>query len=59
MNQDEICAELRRVAELLQTKTLTRKQFSQYGKVSSGTVVNKFGSWTKAILAAGLLVPDH
>lgn len=53
--KDEIIAELRRVANLLQTSALTASQFSQHGRVSANTVRNHFGSWNQAVEAAGLV----
>jgi hypothetical protein len=55
MDKDEIIAELRRVAELLGTTSVTRQQFSQYGRIGVKTVEYKFGTWNQAIKAAGLV----
>lgn len=54
MDKQKIIAELRRVAELLQTFRLSIKQFKQHGRVSDITVIRTFGSWNQAIEAAGL-----
>ena len=55
MDKDEIIAELRRVAALLETSSLTISQFKQYGRISDSTIMKKFGSWNEAIEAAGLI----
>src|SRR5574341_590145 len=54
MDKQEVIAELRRVAELLQTPSLTRRQFAQHSRISETTVRNVFGSWNKAVESAGL-----
>lgn len=52
--QQEIIAELRRVAELLNTETLSQREFRQHSDLSVTGIENKFGSWNRAIEAAGL-----
>jgi hypothetical protein len=46
--------DLKRVAALLQTSTLTGKQYAEFGKYHQGTVSTRFGGWNKALVAAGL-----
>jgi Homing endonuclease associated repeat len=53
--QQKIIDELQRVAQLLKTHTLTRRQFSQNSKLSLSTIEGRFGTWNRAIEAAGLL----
>src|ERR671936_68401 len=55
MNKNEIIAELRRVAELLATSSLTINQFKQHGRIGVTTVREHFGSWNLAVRAAGLV----
>jgi hypothetical protein len=50
----EVIDELQRVARLLNSKSLTMQQFAKNGKLSLSKVKNRFGSWNKAIEAAGL-----
>lgn len=52
-----IKAEVQRVAALLGKKPMTRVEFDKNAKVSSSTVVRKFGTWADALQAAGL--PDR
>lgn len=52
--KDEIVAELRRVATKLGTNTLSGPSYSQNGKISRFTIRNVFGSWKRAVEAAGL-----
>jgi hypothetical protein len=56
MDQQEMIAELRRVAEKLQSTGLTQRQFREHSLVSVSTVKGKFGSWNHAVEAAGLNV---
>ncbi len=55
MDKQEVIAELRRVAEFLQTNSLSITQFNQHGRISADTVARTFGSWNEAIEAAGLV----
>ena len=52
---DEECiAELKRVARLKGVKALSSKQYSEYSRISPGTLRLRFGSWPDALAAAGL-----
>lgn len=55
MEKHEFIAELRRVAEKLQTPRLSMSQFKQHGRISVTTIVNGFGTWNQALEAAGIL----
>jgi len=55
MDKQQVIAELRRVAELLRTSSLTTQQFSQNSQISITTVRYTFGTWKEAIEAAGLI----
>jgi hypothetical protein len=52
--RQQIIAELKRVAELLGTNSVTQREFSQNSNVKVSTVKNAFGSWNRAIDTAGL-----
>lgn len=51
---DALLAELRRVAELIDTPIITRSQFAVHAKVHSSTLARRFGGWKGALEAAGL-----
>ena len=51
---DELIAELRRVAEMLDRSSVTIDQFNEHAKFHSSTLSRRFGSWFKALDAAGL-----
>jgi hypothetical protein len=54
VSDDEIRAEMRRVADELETNRLTEQQYKQNGQIGIATVLNRFGSWNQAVQAAGL-----
>lgn len=54
LNKSEMIADLRRVAQALETNELNQDVYSKYGKVSITTIGNRFGSWKAALEAAGL-----
>lgn len=49
-----LIAELRRVASLLPQGKLKRSEFDRLAKVHSSTLHRRFGTWQKALVAAGL-----
>lgn len=51
---EELIAELQCVANLLGAHTVTIDQFNEHGKFHSTTLSRRFGSWFKALEAAGL-----
>ena len=52
--EDELVAELRRVAALLNPETVTIDRFNEHAKFHSTTLSRRFGSWFKALDASGL-----
>jgi hypothetical protein len=53
-DRDSIVAELRRVAELLGKKNVSRRDIDRHGRLNSRTIMLKFGTMRKAHEAAGL-----
>lgn len=51
---EELLAELRRVAALMNRRSVTIDQFNDNAKFHSSTLARRFGSWLKALTAAGL-----
>jgi hypothetical protein len=49
-----VIREIRRVAALVGTSSLSRGTFKQHSHLSVSTIKNRFGSWNSAINAAGL-----
>lgn len=54
VDKSEMIADLRRVAQVLETNELSQDVYSKYGKVPISTVRSRFGSWKAAVEAAGL-----
>src|SRR5258708_24070869 len=55
--QLEIVAELRRIAELLNKDYVSQRDFGKLSEIGVTTVEYNFGSWNRAIQAAGLVPP--
>jgi hypothetical protein len=53
-SDDAILDELRRVADIAPNGPLTTRLFQRHSRVSFGKVTQRFGSWDKALIAAGL-----
>ncbi len=49
-----LLAELQRVSGMSEAPTLTRTFFDENARVSSDTVIRRFGGWQAALIAAGL-----
>lgn len=54
IGEQEIIADIRRVAAENGCSSLSRDAYGKYGQFSSGTVERRLGSWNSAIKAAGL-----
>ena len=50
----ELLHDLRRVSALINTGSLTSRQYQPLGRFSIGLFYIRFGSWPKAVIAAGL-----
>jgi hypothetical protein len=59
LSDEELIADLRRVAELLATENVTINQYDQYGKYNHVTQHRRFGTWNDAILRAGLTISNR
>lgn len=53
-NNASLIAELKRVAAIVPLDKLTRSEFDRLARVNSATLHNHFGTWRKALIAAGL-----
>lgn len=50
----ELLTDLRRVAQLLNSSTVSRPTYPKFGRYGVTTFNSRFGSWNKALIAAGL-----
>src|ERR1700720_3318546 len=55
----ELLSDLRRTARLLNPSTVSLPQYRQHGTYSDTTVSRRFGTWNKAILAAGFSLSNE
>lgn len=55
----ELLADLKRVAEMLGASTVSMPKYSECGKYDNTTVARRFGSWNNALLKAGLTVSNE
>lgn len=53
---EELIADVKRVAEMLQKESLSCKDYTEHGRYSYNTVKNRFGSWNEVLRQAGLSV---
>lgn len=53
-SDEELLEDLRRVAEMLRSPTVTQRAYLREGKFSCKPYFNRFGSWSAAIQSAGL-----
>ncbi|MEI2714572.1 MAG: HNH endonuclease [Nocardioides sp.] len=55
VSDEELLADVRRVAESLSVTTLTRQQYGEHGRYHPSTIHRRLGGWTLACEAGGLL----
>lgn len=55
----ELLADLKRVAEMLGASTVSMPKYRECGKYDNTTVARRFGSWNNALLKAGLTVSNE
>ncbi|MBI2714667.1 MAG: HNH endonuclease [Rhizobiales bacterium] len=54
VSTDDLLSDLRRVSEVGGTNVISQKLYSELGKYAATTLSRRFGSWNKAVAAAGL-----
>ncbi len=59
VSTDDILLDLRRVAECAGANVISARLYQQYGKYSWSTAAKRFGSWNKAVIAAGLEIANE
>jgi hypothetical protein len=59
VSDEEFIADVKLVCETRGLKTITAKEYSEYGKYHSSTIVRRFGSWEKVLLLARLETKGH
>lgn len=59
MSDEEVIAEIQRVASHLGKTAYTYEEFNDHSSISYSTVLSRFGSWRTAVERAGLSVSNH
>lgn len=54
VSEEEILVDLKRLAKELNKETISQKEYREHGSYDDRTVSRKFGTWNKALQAAGL-----
>lgn len=55
-SDEELIADVKRVAGILKKESLSCKDYTEHGRYSYNTVKNRFGSWNEVLRRAGLSV---
>jgi len=59
VSDDELLADLKRVALSLNSGTVPQKKYGVLGSFDYSTVIRRFGSWNNGLLRAGLSVSNE
>lgn len=59
VSNDDLLADLRRVASTTGKDTVGQVEYQTVGKYNETTVCHRFGSWNKALVAAGLSISNE
>ena len=54
ISEQDLISDLKQVAEKIGTETVTAMAYDEHGEFGKTTVLRKFGTWNKALSAAGL-----
>ena len=55
----ELIADLQRVAQLLNSNTVSQKRYGEVGAYDYSTVIRRFGSWNEGLRLAGLAISNE
>jgi len=56
ISDDEMIADVKRVASYVQKKSLTQKEYKKYGRFHPATIAKRFGTWNDLLKKAGLVL---
>jgi 5-methylcytosine-specific restriction endonuclease McrA len=59
ISEQEILEDLRRAAKILNKRSVSSSEYRIHGSFADSTVKDRFGSWNKGILTAGLKICDY
>jgi 5-methylcytosine-specific restriction endonuclease McrA len=59
VSNEDILSDIRRASEMVGTRIVSQRLYSEFGRYDPTTVSRRFGSWNKAVLAAGLEIANE
>lgn len=59
VSEAELLSDLKRVASSLGSNTVQQKKYGEIGTYDYSTIIRRFGSWNKALIAAGLSISNE
>jgi hypothetical protein len=59
VSNEELLADIRRVAELAGTNVVSQRPYSESGKYDWTAACRRFGTWNQAVIAAGLKIANE
>jgi hypothetical protein len=59
VSDDELLADLRRVAEILGASTVSMPKYRELGKFDDSNLAKRFGTWNSALSKAGLTISNE
>ncbi|MBI3662398.1 MAG: hypothetical protein HY234_05040 [Acidobacteria bacterium] len=54
VSNEDILTDIRQAAKLAGTNVISQRLYSEFGKYDPSTASRRFGTWNKAVIAAGL-----
>lgn len=59
VSNEEIIADIRRVAELAGTTIVAQRMYSNFGQYCATSASRRFGTWNKTVIAAGMQIANE
>jgi hypothetical protein len=59
VTDEEILTDIRHAATLAGTNVISQRLYSEFGKCDPTTAARRFGTWNKAVIAAGLEIANE
>jgi Homing endonuclease associated repeat/HNH endonuclease len=59
VSDDELLADLQRVAEMIGTSTVSMPKYRELGKFDESNLARRFGTWNSALTKAGLTISNE
>ncbi|HEX4113156.1 MAG TPA: HNH endonuclease [Stellaceae bacterium] len=59
VSREDLLSDIRHAAELAGTNVISQRLYSEFGKYDPKTASRRFGTWNKAVIAAGLEIANE